>query len=241
MGSVTVSFSRLQSFERCPWLYHLVYDEGWRSGPHAPSALGHSLHRALAAFLDDSTSERTLDRLHGIFDEVWVNEGFSSPQETFQYYEEGKRMLDRFFEIDATRTAQVISTEKNFEFEFEDITVQGSLDRIDRAVDGVYEIVEYKTRADKWTPERMAADKQLTFYAWGASESLGLKPLRLKYYFLSNGETAVTDRTDQSIEDLKALVRGVAGQIRNKQFIPNPSHCPHCEMGRRCIYFREKK
>src|ERR1041385_7075184 len=118
MGSVTLSFSRLQAFQRCPWLYHLVYDEGWRSGPHAPSALGHSLHRALAAYLDNTNSERTRERLLELFDEVWVNEGFSGPEEVFRLYQEGRGMLDRFFEIDRRRTSEVVFTEKNFDFEW---------------------------------------------------------------------------------------------------------------------------
>jgi RecB family exonuclease len=218
-----------------------VYDEGWRSGPHALSALGHSLHNALAAYLDASNSDQTLERLHEIFDEVWVNEGFSTPEETFKNYEEGRSMLDRFYEIDKNRTSTVVFTEKNFNFEWEGIQIQGTLDRIDRAADGTYEIIEYKTRGEKWTPERIKADKQMTFYAWGAAQGLGLKPLRLKYYFLSNGETAATERTEAVIDDLKVLIRTAAGQIQNKNYTPNPAHCPYCEIGRRCAYFKEKK
>src|SRR5262249_27935573 len=49
--AIEVSHSRVQTYERCPWMYHLVYNEGWRAGPKAPAALGQSLHRALADFL----------------------------------------------------------------------------------------------------------------------------------------------------------------------------------------------
>src|SRR5262245_57366940 len=148
MAGVTVSFSRLQSFQRCPWLYHLVYDEGWRAGPQAPAALGQSLHQALAIFLEDSNHTRTLDHLLEIFDEVWVNEGFGNPQETFQAYQSGQQMLKNFWEIDQHRSSKVLFTEKNFAFDWNGIQIQGSLDRVDQTPDGAHEIIEYKTRGE---------------------------------------------------------------------------------------------
>jgi RecB family exonuclease len=239
MDPIAFSFSRLQAFQRCPWLYHLVFDQGWRSGPKAPSSVGHSLHNTLAAFLDPDNADHSLDRLLEIFDSVWVNEGFSGPQETFQKYEEAKSMLEKFFALEQGRTSKILFTEKKFDFSWEGFTIQGTVDRIDQAEDGSYHVVEYKTRGEAWTPERIASNLQMTFYAWGVAEGLGLKPLRLKYYFLSSGKTAEADRTPSAIEDLKSLLRTAAGQIRSQNFKPNFQHCAFCEIGRRCSFYKE--
>ena len=240
MADVDLSFSRLQSFQRCPWLYHLVFDEGWRSGPTGSSALGKSLHEALAKFLEDSNTDRSMSRLHETFDEVWVNEGFAGPQETFQAYESGRTMLENFWKIDQYRTSKVLFTEKGFGFDWNGIHIQGSLDRVDQASDGVYEIVEYKTRGDHWTRERIEKDLQMTFYWWGVEEGLGLKPVRLKFYFLSSGESIVANRDESHRQDLQQRLLNMAEKVRLKDFTPNHAHCSYCEIGKRCTNFKKE-
>jgi RecB family exonuclease len=233
-----VSFSRLQTFQRCPWLYHLVFDEKWRSGPTGSAALGQSLHQALDLFLSESNTDRSLERIYEIFDEVWVNEGFKSPQETFEIYESGRTMLKNFWEIDRQQKSKILFTEKEFGFDWEGIHIQGTLDRVDQTADG-YEIVEYKTRGDRWTPERIEKDLQMTFYWWGASEGLGLKPLKLSYYFLSTGQKVEATRSDKDVEMLKGLVRDAAQKIQSGQFEPNFSYCAKCEIGKRCVNYKK--
>src|SRR4051812_37283655 len=102
-----VSFSRLQAYLRCPWLYHLVFDEHWRSGPTGPAALGRSLHETLGFYLSEQNSARSLEGLHEIFDSVWVNEGFHSPQETIEIYESGRKMLENFWKLDQSRRSTI--------------------------------------------------------------------------------------------------------------------------------------
>ena len=241
MANVVLSFSRVQTFQRCPWLYHLVFNEGWRAGPKAPAALGQSLHQALAAFLDESNSDHTLERLLEIFDEVWVNEGFANPKETFQMYAEGRKMLENFWALDSNRQTKVMFTEKEFKFDWKGIQVQGTLDRIDEKPGLGYEIVEYKTRGTHWTKERIEKDLQMTFYWWGATEGLGLSPLSLKYYFLSNGESVEAQRDETHLQALKTIAEDVAGKIDRKEFIPDHSYCDRCEMGNRCSKYQGRK
>ena len=78
---IELSFSRVQAYSRCPLMYNLVYNRGWRSGPNGSMALGLSLHRALAAYFSEENKSRTLDQLNDIYDHVWVNEGYKNTQE----------------------------------------------------------------------------------------------------------------------------------------------------------------
>ena len=239
MGNVEISYSRVQTYERCPWLYHLVYDEGWRSGPTAPAALGQSIHKALDAYLAKSNTEYTLDRLFEIYDEHWVNEGFGTPQQTFEAYEKGRQMLQHFFDLDKKRTSEVIETEKEFNIELAPgVHFRGTIDRLDRQPDGTYEVIEYKTQAQPWSKARIAEDRQITFYALGLGEILNGAPLKLAYYFLSSGACLVTTRTQNQIEEARALILDVAEKINRHVFEPNYQYCPRCEFGKRCSKFK---
>ena len=239
METIEISHSRVQAYERCPWLYHLVYDEGWRAGPSAPAAFGQSIHRALDAYLAKSNNERSLDRLLGFFDEHWVNEGFGSPQQTLEAYERGRKILTNFFEIDRGRKSEIVATEVEFNQEIAPgVRFRGTMDRLDRHPDGSHEIIEYKTQAEAWPQERVDKDRQMTFYALGLREKMTEGPLKLTYYFLSSGTSVVTTRTETQLEEARALILSTAEKIRNKIFTPNHASCARCEFGRRCANYK---
>lgn len=239
MGSVEVSHSRVQTYERCPWKYHLVYDEGWRAGPSAPAALGQSIHRTLDAYLAPTNTEHTLERLNEIYNEHWVNEGFGTPQQTMEAYERGRLMLEHFFELDKTRKSEIVATEKEFNIEFAPgVHFRGTIDRLDRHPDGLYEVVEYKTQIQPWTEARLAEDRQITFYALGMGEILKDAPLKLTYYFLSSGTSLGTTRTKNQLEEARALILDVAAKIDRRAYEPNHGHCGRCEFGKRCANFK---
>lgn len=222
-------------------MYHLVYDEGWRTGPNAPQAMGHSLHRTLEAYFSNENEERSLDRLLEIFDENWVNEGFKSPQETLEMYDWGRKALENFFEIDKKRESRVMWTEKEFALPINDsILLRGTMDRVDQRPDGSYEVVEYKTHGAAWSPERIQTDLQMTLYDIGLRSEVGEIPIHLTYQFLSTGQTVSTERTADQREKAMALVRDVAAGIRKKNFTPNHDSCPSCEFRTRCTNAKKK-
>lgn len=237
-----LSFSRVQTYQRCPWMYHLVHGLGWRSGPSAGMALGQSIHRTLGRLLSAENSDRSLGRLFEIFDEEWVNEGFESPEATISAYESARTMLQRFYENESGRFNDVVATEKEFDIPFGDgLRFRGTLDRLDRRADGGYEIVEYKTRAEGWTPERTSADLQMTFYALGMSTVLQGAPVRLRYHFLSNGESRVVERSPEQLADAQRVLRDVGQRIGAQDFQPDYRHCGRCEFARRCAHYRPSK
>ncbi len=235
---VELSYSRIQSYKKCPWLFKLVYMDGMRSSPNGSMSLGMSLHRALANYLGGDHQERSLDRLFQIYDEVWVNEGFANTQETLDSYDAGRRMLQNFFEIDRLKTSTVIATEKNFFLPLDGIKLMGSIDRIDKNPDGSFEIIEYKTQADNWSPQRMGSDLQLTLYEIGAEKGLALTPVHLRYFFLSNGTSCATTRSEEQKNGAMDLVFEISEKIRSKHFEPNYSYCERCEFARRCANYK---
>ena len=113
--------------------------------------------------------------------------------------------------------------------------------RLDRRSDGSYEIVEYKTRAEGWTPERTASDLQMTFYALGMKTVLAGAPVRLRYHFLSNGESRAAVRTESQLADAAGILTDVGRHIRAKDFVPDTRYCGRCEFAKRCEHYQPPK
>lgn len=238
-SQIDVSFSRIQCYRQCPWKYHLVFNEGWRSGPAGPMAFGTTLHRALAVFLSPENKDVSLERLLEIYDESWVNEGFSGVQETLDVYNRGRDLLENFYRIQSQLPSKVVAAEKDFCLDVDGYSFRGTVDRIDQEPDGSYSVIEYKTNAQQWTPERIQKDLQMTLYEMGVSAGLKLTPLRLKYFFLSNGTWAETTRTAEQREEALNLIRQVGKSIQEHRFEPNLASCGPCEFGPRCRYFQK--
>lgn len=234
MAPLEISFSKIQAYERCPYLYRLVFLEGWRAGPHARQAMGQSLHRTLAAFMSPENKDRSLDALLVTFDEHWLNEGFKTPEETFEFYEAGRKILENFFIIIADRSDETVGAEMTFRVEFGPVALMGTIDRVDRLADGRYAVVEYKSNDRAWPEERIRNDLQMTLYDLGVRKGFGVEPAVLAYHFLDPGRIVRTERTDSDREEAITLVLTTAEKIQAGRFEPNRAWCPRCEFKNRC-------
>lgn len=229
-----LSHSKIQAYLRCPWLYNLVFNEEWRSGPTARQALGNSLHRTLATYLSQDNPHLTLERLFEIYDEKWVNEGYPTPEQTFEAYDTGKKILETFFQQDRLRKDEIVGTEMEFQVDLGPILFRGTVDRIDRSKEGRHAIIEYKTNPEGWTGERLNNNLQLTFYQIGVEKGLGFSHCDLKIYFLSTGEWRSTVRSGGQIEKALALIHETGGRIQKNEFPPHQEYCRRCEFNTRC-------
>lgn len=232
-AGVDLSYSKLRVYQTCPWKYKLMYVDGWRVPPNARASLGQSVHRALEQFF--GPGPRTLEGLLDAFDAHWVNEGFATPQEALLCHEEGRQMLENFFEAEKSSPASVLFVEKSFSFSLGPHTVQGIMDRVDRGPDGRVIVVDYKTHADPWPAERVRQDLQLTLYALGCERGLGLKVGGLAFYFLNQGLRVETSRTEEDKRQALALLKETGGRIARADFTPDTRSCPLCEFRTKCI------
>ena len=96
------------------------------------------------------------------------------------------------------------------------------------------ELIDYKTGRPK---SQQDADKslQLSVYALAAERALGLRPLRLTFYNLSNNQAVSTVRTDKDLGDVVREIGQVAEAIRREEFEPTPGYaCRRCEFTAIC-------
>jgi RecB family exonuclease len=227
-----VSYSRVSAYLQCPWMYHLMYEKGWRAGPTARSSLGLTVHRTLEEYHRSGSFGR--DPLFEIYDRLWVNEGFARPQEAFDFYQRGQKMLENYWAFQGLREARIIGAEKEFFFRRGRFRFRGTVDRLDQHPDGSFELMEYKTHEDPWSQPRVDSDLQMTLYSAACRKAWGIIPQRLSILFLAKGERVETRRSRRQEAQALELVKTVASRIAAQDFEPHYDHCPQCDFKTRC-------
>lgn len=236
-SGLTLSYSRIHTYQACPRKYKLQYEDGIRTPPTPYTSLGLSVHKALEEF--HRSGGGSLEKLMESYDQVWVNEGFQSPAETLQFYGRGRDMLERYWAEAQNTNASVAFVEKDFRFSLGDFRLGGIVDRIDLLPDGTHELIEYKTHYEVWPASRIENDLQVTLYAAACREALGLSLSKITFYFLAKGVKKATVRTEEQQAQALDLARDVGAKIESREFSPNLSHCERCDVWKFCSFGRE--
>ena len=91
------------------------------------------------------------------------------------------------------------------------------------------EVIDYKTgtpKDDKITKENK---QQLLLYQMAVQDVLGLKPLKLTYYYLENDSTVEFLGNNEEIEELKAEIFKQIEEMEKSNFLPTPGfQCRWC-------------
>lgn len=233
-----MSFSRISTYRFCPWKYKLVYVDGMRTPPTPQISLGLTVHRALEEF--HKGDGKTLDELLEVYDRVWVNEGFTDPQQTVHFYEKGEKMLCGYFDWFQLRKSQVVAIEREFRFPVGRRMLRGIIDRIDKLPDDTYEVIDYKTHAEMWEQEKIDSDLQLTLYAMGCEQIVKAPAAALSYYFLAHNKVVTTTRSKLQVEDAVREIEEVASKIEKGDFTPDTKKCPRCDFRNMCRFSTAK-
>ncbi|MEK7656324.1 MAG: PD-(D/E)XK nuclease family protein [Elusimicrobiota bacterium] len=230
---VEVSYSQVNAYLACPWLFKIVYVDFKRPPLHPKSSLGVSIHRALEAYHRENAAD--LERMLILYDENWVHAGFSSAPEELEWHRKGRRIVELYWTRDQERRSEILAVEKDFFFPHGPHAVRGTIDRIDRLPDGRVEVIDYKTHAEVETAEQAAQNLQLAMYGLGARESLGLEPALLSLHYVALDKKTSVAPDPAREEAVLELVGRVADIIAgSKSYTPDLAHCPSCDFRKTC-------
>jgi putative RecB family exonuclease len=229
---IEISYSRINAYQACPYKYKLIYIEGKKVPPNQFISLGISIHRAL----DDYHAKKggDFDELIESYNKSWKNEGFSSPQQAYEYFEKGRNILENYFRETLNCKTEIIYLEKDFIFPMGKNKVKGIIDRIDRHPDGTYEVIDYKTHKDIWKQEKADTDLQMSLYALACEKVFGFKADMLTFYFLAFGRKINTSRTKEQLAGALKTAADVSEKIIKQVFTPNIKFCPRCDFKKSC-------
>lgn len=249
------SHSRLSTFQQCPLKFRFQYidKEAAPLEKGVEAFLGTMVHDALEKLYTDLKFEKLmgLDELLAWFNENWKKEWNREivivrkeyTQENYRRMGE-KFLADyfrRYYPFDQGRT---IALEKKIMLKLDPegkYRLQGFMDRLTDAGNGVYEIHDYKTNSSLPIEEYMQKDRQLALYALAVKDGYpDVKRVKLVWHFMAFDKEWVLEKTPKELEELRKEIIGLIKEVeKEKEFKPSTSQlCDWCQFRPICPMFK---
>src|SRR5215212_7389120 len=224
------SFTRLDTYRRCPFHYKLRYQHHVPGQPRPGTRLALALHAALAAFFSNRPIMPYPEDLLSTFDAQWPAE---LSERDVRAMEEGRTLLVDYFRRQGDQWPKVRFVEEPFKLELGRYTLVGTLDRVDELPDGSLQIVDYKTAR---TPPQAPDTFQLDVYQLGLAAKSGELASRIVFEYLRHGTQYVVDVDDRNlsrtVDRMSAVLAAVEG---DDTLAPRTGeHCRQCDYAAYC-------
>jgi len=240
------SYTQFMAFENCPLQYKFAHIFKIPMRGKAVFSYGKTLHNALERFVqEDLVKKRSLDDLLIVYKEEWIDDWFDSKAEKKDYFEQGVKSLERFYNNYRKNQPEVLQVngvpalEQGFKLKINQERIIGKIDRIDKIKGGV-ELIDYKTGKPKDKLEKKDKE-QLLIYQIACEKALGLSPQKLSYHYLNTGETlsflGSTEEKEKQEEKIKLLIEN----IKKSEFEPTPGwQCKFCDFKNICEHSKTR-
>jgi len=227
-----LNYSKIKTYKECPYLFKQKYVKGIKEGLIPASSLGVSIHRTLEAYY----ASKSFNGILKYYNRYFISGGYQSAAEQMEYYLKGKAMLEAYAIKDEERKTEVFSTEQEFIFDYQEWTIRGKIDRIDKTGQDTWEVIDYKTDLEPPADFKAQDSLQLGIYSVGAKRYWNMKEGKASIYFVSNNTKASADFKDFNEEEILETFIKTGELILKEEFSPNQKHCPDCLMRNRCPF-----
>ena len=244
------SYSAIGTYLQCPQKYEFQNINRIRVPKNREAIFGTLIHSTLKFMFTSNPLFPTLDEVIAHFRKNWpLREVFEaeskhdprklalSGEGEKAYFEEGVKMLKKFYEKNAPWNFIILDLESRFEVMIADEKtgethiLAGIIDRIDKLADGKYEIIDYKTGKRMPSQDALNSDLQLSLYSLGLQKRWPhIKPgdITLSLYFLKHGEKLSTQPSVETTAKTKEHILKTIAEIQEKiktgkEFEPMPS------------------
>jgi superfamily I DNA/RNA helicase/RecB family exonuclease len=157
------SYSRFSDYENCPLQYLLKQVLGLDPETSYHMAYGSLMHRVLEK-AENGELPKTFDALWAEAQQLWRDDAYPPGAISDFLQRDCREIIKRYVELEANNGHKTIATEQNFEFDINDWTVRGKIDRIDECGRDGIRLIDYKTsNSYKWD-EEAKTDLQLATY-----------------------------------------------------------------------------
>lgn len=239
-GRLRLSFTRIDTLRNCALRFRLQYVDRLPQRPAPALSFGSSVHAVLEWLHDRKVPELPpLDEALEVLREVWDSTGYAEVDRAVQLreYEHARAVLAAYHarvEREGMRTP--VATEAWFELPVgPDVTVVGSIDRVDVDPDGDLHVVDYKTNRKAKSRADVAASLQLGIYALATEHLYGSLPRTVALDFVVPGLVVRVDRDELDLAAVPRIVAEAAAAIRAGAADPNPTRlCDWCDFRAIC-------
>jgi CRISPR/Cas system-associated exonuclease Cas4 (RecB family) len=235
VGSMRLTFSKLDTYSKCPLRFRLRYQEKLPEAPRRGRNLSIILHKTLESFLFHARRDSSLATL------LRAYETRCAPPQTPEQerrYQEGRRALEAFHWREGQRLVSAVALEQSFSVRVGGLEIIGRLDCALETEAGL-ELIDFKfTNHVPQDPDPL----QLQLYALGLQDVTGATPDTLTYYYLRQEQRIFFPGGEAAIQVGKEQATRIAQQLHgDDSFSPQVgSWCHTCSYQRYCSAQREK-
>ncbi|MBN1793256.1 PD-(D/E)XK nuclease family protein [Candidatus Woesearchaeota archaeon] len=254
-GQAVYSHSRLSTFEQCPQKFKFAYVDKLESEIEGSieSFLGSRVHDTLEKLYTDLKFEKenTLQELLDFFNSEWERHWTDNVLIVRkEYSSDNYRKMGERFIVDYHNRYKPFNQAKTIGLEMRIVirldpegrhVLQGFIDRLAYAGEGVYEVHDYKTANSLPEQDKVDVDRQLALYAIAVKEKYkDCRKVVLVWHYLAFDKELRSERTDEQLEKLKKDTINVIKEIESAKEYPlkESALCQWCEYRPVCPRWR---
>jgi RecB family exonuclease len=235
----TLSPTKISTYLACPVKYRWTYVDSrgkWYLRAKSYYSFGNTLHQVLERFhADGALGVRTTEEVMALYDESWIDAGFSSAEEMAEAYGEGKLILERHVEEERKRplTAHTLFVERQLRMDMGEFVLIGRLDRVDEHEDGTLEVIDYKSGRESVDEDDVRFDLAMTCYQLLLRHRFPQRPVIGTIIALRSGASATASLTDDEAAEFASDIHTLGVRILNEEFhelVPRAKElCSRCD------------
>lgn len=237
MGELSISYSRLAGFLRCPKQYKLQNIDRAEGAWNMWSIQGSTTHKLLEKLSKDPKREN----IKKFGNEMIKEAKFPVDQILRAIYD-----VDIWFDPNKFKN-KVLKAEGWFSIIIDgSYKLNGVMDRVDQLADGSIEVIDYKTGFYQYTDKDLLSSTQLDIYALAAFELYKVDKVMVTYENV-NGKPGHTTfsvlKHKGEVKDIKerisAYVENLRQTLKSGEFNANVGpHCRYCAFNKVCSDFK---
>jgi len=184
-------------------------------------SFGTTLHNVLQRFHDEGDQGvTTIAEALQVYEENWIDAGFTSPEEMAEAFGDGREILERHVEQAMTvrREAKTVFVERQLRADFGEFALIGRIDRLDEYLDGTLEVVDYKSGRQVVEASEVESDIAMSVYQLLVRRNYPDRPVRATIIALRSGTEASAMLSDEAIAALESDLRELGEQILNRNY-----------------------
>lgn len=219
LDGFTWSYSRVNAYRSCPYMFYLQYIQGESASDNAFAQFGTLCHEILADYYNGELSLLELEDAYK--ERYWdvVTEKFPSYKMALSYFTDGLNYF-RYFE-DQYADKQIVSVESEFNTNLRGYNFRGFIDLLLKDEHGFY-IIDHKSKADfKSQAEEEQYKAQLYLYGEAVAEKYGQRPVWMEFNMfrsgMRQGETYSAEGSEKAIDGLENTIKEI---YADDEFLP---------------------
>lgn len=230
----TLSPSKITTYLACPLKYRwtFVHPHRWLVRARHYYSFGSSLHAVLEKVYEKGDAGIDAIELDAVYDESWIDAGYSSSESMQEAYGEGKELIEAFLEQErqVPKFGKTIAVEKLLKKPYPQFTLVGRLDRLARADDGAIEVIDYKTRRFKVEPEEVEHDIAMSIYQLLVAHNYPEEgEIRARIVALQTNDSACAQLSEEAREEFAFEIEELGNRIVNHEWYEmEPRFKPIC-------------